>query len=69
MRKVIDPVLIFSISLLVIYKLITEKPRCGYSFTKQERFLLFLKMSAQFLRGFKEIYTMKLGYKIQKKIQ
>jgi hypothetical protein len=69
MEKQVDPMLLFSISLLVIYKTIITKPRCGYIFYREEKILLFLKMAAQFLRGFKEIYTMKIGYKAQKKIQ
>lgn len=69
MGNQVDPMLLFSISLLVIYKTIILKPRRGYIFRREEKILLFLKMSAHFLRGFKEIYTMKIGYNSQKKIQ
>ena len=50
MGNYIDPILLFSISLLVIYNAITKKPKYGYVFDKKERFLVFLKMSAQYLR-------------------
>ena len=69
MEKQIDPMLIFSISLLVIYKTIITNPCYGYVFHREEKILLFLKMSAQFLRGFKEIYTLRIGYNLQKKLQ
>jgi hypothetical protein len=69
MGNYIDPILLFSISLLVIYNAITKKPKYGYVFDKKERFLVFLKMSAQYLRGIIHIYTIKPGYKLQKKIE
>lgn len=69
MGKQVDPMLLFSISLLVIYKTIISKSRSGYVFHREEKILLFLKMAAQFLRGFKQIYTLKIGYNSQKKIQ
>ena len=63
----VDPMLLFSISLLIIYKTIIINPRSGYIFHREKKVLLFLKMAAQFLRGFKEIYTTKIGYNTKKK--
>lgn len=62
----IDPLFLYSISLMVIYKTIVNTSIKGFNFTHENRILLFLKIAAQYLRGMIHIYTLSSGYKIKK---
>ena len=65
----IDPLFLYSISLLIIYKTIINTPIKGFSLTRENRILLFLKIAAQYLRGMIHIYTLSSGYKLKKLMQ
>ena len=66
MENQINPFFLYSISLLIIYKSILNTSIKGFTLTRENRILLFLKIASQYLRGMIHIYTLSTGYKIKK---